>query len=140
MMEVKMKRYKPEVDKLYVIICVISAVVTLVPLLFSLFYPEALFVTVPVTLLVAYFVISPFFGYVELREDTLFIRLGFILTREIPYTRIRGYNVARKLYSDSMVSLKLSVEHINVKYNVFDVISISVADSDDFIENLTARI
>ena len=103
------------------------------------FEPTALFVMIPTDLFVLYFLLSPLFGYVELRKDTVFIRFGFILKREIPYKKIRGITKERKFYSDSMLSLKNAMEHINIKYNTFDVISVSVADEEDFIRELEKR-
>ena len=76
----------------------------------------------------------------ELREHTLFIKLGFIMKREIPYAKIRGTEKQRKFYSDSMLSLKNSFDHVNVKYNRFDMISVSVVNNDEFVKNLEERI
>ena len=39
-----------------------------------------------------------------------------------------------------MLSLKLAMEHINIKYNKFDVIAVSVVTNDDFEKELSARI
>lgn len=100
---------------------------------------SAVIITVAADLLTLYFLISPLFGYVELREDTLFIKLGIFMKREIPYKSIRGTAMARKFYSDSMLSLKNSFEHVNVKYNKFDMISVSVKDNGGFIKDLEER-
>jgi hypothetical protein len=106
----------------------------------SAFEPISLLITIPVDLFCTYFLISPLFGYVELRDDAVFIKYGFIMTKEIPYSSIRGTAKARKLYSDSTVSLKCSLNHVNIKYNKFDVTSVSVADGDDLIEEINTRI
>ena len=87
-----------------------------------------------------YFLVSPLVGYVELRPDTMFIKYGFILKREIPYAKIREIKKERKLYSESMLSLKNAIEHVNIKYNNFDVTTVSVKDNDKFIIDLNARI
>ena len=100
---------------------------------------SAVIITAAADLLTLYFLISPLFGYVELREDTLFIKLGFFMKREIPYKSIRGTAKARKFYSDSMLSLKNSFEHVNIKYNRFDIMSMSVKDNDEFIKDLEER-
>ena len=47
--------------------------------------------------------------------------------------------MARKFYSDSMLSLKTSFEHVNVKNNKFDMISVSVKDNDGVIKDLEER-
>ena len=137
----KYKRFKPKLDKLFWIILIPTAIfliaMTVIPAIFA---PEALFFTVPVDMFVAYFLISSLFGYAELREETLFIKFGFILKKEIPYSKIRGMEKVRRFYSDSMTSLKNSIEHVNIKYNAFDTVSISVKDNDAFIAELNTRI
>ena len=87
-----------------------------------------------------YFLVSPLVGYVELRPDTMFIKYGFILKREIAYKSIRDVKKERKLYSESMLSLKNAIEQVNIKYNSFDVTTVSVTDNDEFIIDLNARI
>ncbi len=39
-----------------------------------------------------------------------------------------------------MLSLKNSIEHVNIKYNTFDIMTVSVADNDGFIKELTTRV
>lgn len=136
------KRFKPLVDKLFWIILIISApiMIGLTALIFIYPAPISTVLIVAADVFVAYFLISPLFGYVELRESTLFIKFGFIMKREIPYSSIRGTAVARKFYSDSMLSLKNSFEHVNIKYNKFDIMSVSVINNDGFIKQLEERI
>ena len=137
------KKFKPKLDKMFWIILIATSVlmlmITVIPSIFY-FHPLVLTFMLFADLLVAYFLISPLFGYVELRDTFLFIKFGFILKKEIPYSKIRGTEKTRKLYSDSMMALKNSIEHVNVKYNTFDMVSISVKDNDAFIEELSARI
>ena len=59
---------------------------------------------------------------------------------EIPYTSIRDVCKERKFYSDSMMSLKYTLEHVNIKYNRFDLVSVSVVENDELIRDLTVRI
>ena len=134
----KMKRSLCKSDLFYIILIptvLLLAAVTVV----SAFEPTMLLVTVPVDIVCLYFLISPLFGYVELRESSLFIKFGFFMKREIPYSKIRGTSRARKWYSDSMLSLKNSMEHLNIKYNTFDMISISVCENEDFIKELSQQ-
>ena len=105
----------------------------------AVFEPVILWGVLPADLFVAYFLISPLFGYVELRQDTVFVKFGFILKREIPYKSIRGVSRERKFYSDSMLALKNSLEHINIKYNSFDMVSVSVVNNELLTERLEAR-
>ena len=85
------KKFTPKYDKLFWIIfiptVIFLVVMTVMP---SIFAREALWIMIPVDLFVLYFLISPLFGYAELREKSLFIKFGFIIKREIPYERIRG--------------------------------------------------
>ena len=131
-------RYKPLVDRLFFMIFVPTFALTLscaiIPAIFS---PTTLIITVPVFLFTTYFLVSPLFGYVELREDGLLIKYGFFLKRYIPYERVRALEKQRKFYSESMMSLKLAYEQVNIKYNVFDVTTVSVKDNDGFIKALT---
>lgn len=134
------KRYKPLVDRLFWIIVIptviLSAVATVIP---ALFYPSVLFVMIPVDVFVGYFSISPLFGYVELREHSVFIKYGFILKKEVSYDRIRAAEKGRKLYSDSMMSLKNAFEHVNIRYNAFDVTTVSVVGNDELVREINER-
>ena len=132
--------FKPQYDKLFFIIWIPTSVLMLGATVFSAFYPIALAIMLSVDLFTFYFLVSPLFGYVELRENTLFIKFGFFIKREIPYEKIRGTCKERKFYSDSMLSLKSSFEHVNIKYNKFDVVTVSVVTNDKFIEELGSRL
>ena len=37
------------------------------------------------------------------------------------------------------MELKTALEHVNIKYNTFDVISVSVVDSNEFVQALEKR-
>ena len=132
-------KYKPKVDKLFWIISLPTAVLLLALTVFAAAAPLALVITIIADIFVVYFIVSPLFGYVELRENTIFVKFGLLLKREIPYSKIRGIEKARRWYSDSMMSLKNSLDHVNIKYNSFDVTTVSVVDNDSFIAELTAR-
>lgn len=132
------KIFKPAYDKTYIAIWIITGVIVAVPTVFAVFEPVALAVMIPTDLFVLYFMISPLFSYVELRESSVFIRFGIFLKKEIPYGKIRGITKERRFYSDSTVSIKTSLDHVNIKYNTFDVVSVSVADADSFISKLEA--
>lgn len=134
-----MKRYKPMVDKLFYIICVPTLALMAVLTLISFPSPLALFITVLSDLLVLYFLLSPLFGYVELREECLFIKYGLLLKKKIPYNKIRGVERKRSFYSESMMSLKNSFEHLNIKYNTFDVTSVSVKENGELLAELEIR-
>ncbi len=134
------QKFKPLFDKTYLCIWVPLCALMFLFTLLAFFAPTSLFVMIPTDLFVLYFLISPLLGYVELREKTVFIRFGLILKREIPYKKIRGITKERKFYSDSMLALKNALEHINIKYNSFDVLSVSVVESEAFIQALEKRI
>ena len=130
----KLKKYKPLVDKLFLIIFLPTEALMLgICAVLTVFAPSTLLFMLPVSLFVTYFIISPLFGYVELRESSLFIKYGFFIKKEIPYNKIRGVEKDRKFYSESMMSLKNSFEHVIIKYNTFDTTVVSVKDNEAFV-------
>ena len=137
----EIQRYKPKFDKLYAYITAPTAVLILGLLVLTVesHATGGWIVMLATALFVGYFLISPCFGYVELRENTLFIKFGFFMKREIPYDRIRGLEKKRAAISDSMLSLKNAMDHVNIKHNSFDLFSVSVQDEEGFIEELKRR-
>ena len=134
-----MMRFRPRVDRLFWIIWVPTAVLMLVLTVVGAFAPMALVLMILVDLFVFYFLVSLLVGYVELRERSVFIRFGFILKREIPYESIRCVEKERRFYADSMLLLKNAMEHLNIKYNRFDLVCVSVVDNDALLAELEAR-
>ena len=134
-----MMRFRPRVDRLFWIIWVPTAVLMLVLTVVGAFAPMALVLMILVDLFVFYFLVSSLVGYVELRERSVFIRFGFILKREIPYESISRVEKERRFYADSMLSLKNAMEHLNIKYNRFDLVCVSVVDNDALLAELEAR-
>ena len=135
-----MRKFRPLVDKLFWIIFIPTMLLLIAATVIAAFAPTALFIALPIDVIVIYLLIAPLFGYVELREKSVYIKYGLILKKEIPYSKIRGVAKERKAYSDSMVSLKNALEHVNIKYNTFDVASVSVKESETFITELEGRI
>lgn len=134
------KVYKPLVGGLFWGITIPTAVFMIgMTVGLAISYPPSLFYMTPICLLIAYFLVTPLFGYVELRTKSIFIRFGFFVTREIPYDKVRGVVKERKLYSDSMLSLKNAMEHLNIKYDRFDMVSVSVVDNDGLMEEIEKR-
>ena len=134
-------RYYPSVDKLFYWIAIptnILFVAALIPMI--MLAPEGLTIMIPAIVFTDYFLISPLFGYVELRDDELFIKYGFFLRKEIPYEKIREVTKERKVVAYSTLSLKNALEHINIKYNKFDMVTVSVNENDDLIKQLNERI
>lgn len=133
-------RFYPLLDKLFWCIAVPTALILLAATVISaIFDLVILFLMLPLDLFTFYFLISPLFGYVELREETLFIKFGFFMKKEIPYANIHGVKKERRWYSESMMSLKNAMEHVNIRYGGFDVVTVSVKDNDAFIEALNER-
>ena len=133
----EMKRYKPQFDKLY--FCILIPTNALIVALFvvALLTSPGASITVGATLVfVNYFLLSPAFGYLELREDGVFIKFGFVMKRYIPYKTIRGIEKKRQFHADSMLSLKNAIDHVNIKYNKFDMVSVSVKGSDELVAEL----
>lgn len=134
------KRYKPKVDKLFYFIMIPTMIIVLSPVIIcGILAPTTLFITVPVLLLTTYFLITTLFGYAELRESSLYIKYGFIMSKEIPYDKIRGIEKERSVISTSILSIKNALDHVNIKYNKFDVTTISLDDNDGFIRELNER-
>ena len=133
-------RYKPKVDGLFFWIFIPTNLFMIGGLVLSFLEPPALFIMLPVFVFTNYFLISPLFGYAQLRESTLFVKYGFFMKKEIPYSKISAVEKERKWYSETMKSLKNSFEHVNVKYNSFDVTAVSVVDNEGFITAVNDKI
>ena len=132
-------RYKPKVDGLFLWIFIPTNLFLIGGVALAFLEPTALFIMIPVFVFSEYFLISPLFGYVELRENEVLIKYGFFMKKEIPYSKIRSAEKQRKWYSETMLSLKNSMEHVNVKYNSFEVTAVSVVDNDGFLIELEKR-
>ena len=132
------KRFMPHIDWINRVIFIIAIVLMLGLTVEICLFPEplAICLVIPLELIMLYILISPFFGYVELRENTVFIKFGLILKKEIPFSVIRGAERVVKTSSDSIISLKTAFEHINIKYNRYDVVSVSIKDGDVFIAEI----
>ena len=137
----KNERYKPKVDKLFWwLFSITNGVLLAILVPTTIDAPTTLFINLPIFLFTNYFFISSLFGYVELRERELFIKYGFFLKRSIPYAKIRSLQKERKFYTDSILSLKNAMEHVNIKYNSFDVTAVSVTDNDALIAAVNEKI
>lgn len=134
------KRYKPLVDKLFWIIWVPTWVLMAAVTVVSLLDVVGLVFIIPADALLLYFMVSPLFGYVELRDDTIFIKYGFIMKREIPYDKVRSVSKKRSFMAETMLSLKNSFDHVEIRYNAFDVTSVSVVGNDELINEINSRI
>ena len=134
------KRFKPLIDKTFYIIWIPTAVLLAAATVIALSSLLALLILIATDLFTLYFLLSSLAGYVELRENTVFIKLGFIMKLDIPYEKIRGFSRQRKIYSDSTVSIKNALEHVNIKYNKFDIVSVSVVTNDELIGEIEKRI
>jgi len=136
-----MRKYRVKVDRLFFFIFIPLLLILLsVTVVLGVLDSVTLFWLLPIDIFTLYFLISPLFGYCELREEGLFIRYGFIITRYIPYEKIRGIEEKRAFYTNSMLSLKCAFSHIDIKYNLYDVTSVGVRESDEFIRRLGEKI
>ena len=134
------ERFYPKFDKLFWITLIPTLLLLAVTTVISAVTVPALIIAISIDIFTLYFFISPFSGYVELRDSSVFIKFGFILKKEIPYKTIREITRERKFYADSIVAMKSSLEHVNIKYNRFDVASVSVTKNDEFVKALKHRI
>lgn len=134
------KRYKPLIGKMFFAIWVPTSLMMIAATVLASVELIPFLILLATDVFTFYFLASSLFGYVELREKTVFIRFGFIKTVEIPYSSIRDITKECKFYADSMMSIKNSLEHINIKYAKFDIVSVSVVGNDELIEVLRERI
>ncbi len=132
-------KLKPQIDRLFLFIWIPTLILLAVGTVISCASTVALLILIATDIFTLYFLISPLFGFVELREQTVYIKFGFLTSREIEYARIRAVETERKFYSESMLSLKCAYEHVNVKYNSFDVTTVSVRDNAYFAAELDRR-
>ena len=133
------KRYKPKIDRLFWFIWIPTVILLAIGTVISCSSAVALLIMLATDIFTLYFLVSPLFGYVELREQTVYIKFGFFTSREIEYSRIRSVNTERKWYSESMLSLKCAYEHVNIKYNSFEVVTVSVDSNADLARELDSR-
>lgn len=138
---IEIKRFLPKYDKFFHFIWIPTAIIMLSLLALNAFLPSIFgwIVTLATTVIVAYFVISPMFGYVELQETYVFVKFGFFMKRVIPYETIRGVEKKRTAIADSMVALKNAMEHVNIKHGKFDITSVSVKDNDVLMAEIRKR-
>ena len=134
-----MKRYKPLVGKLFWIAAVLLALLLAGATVLAAASPLALAILIVIDFLCVYLAISPLFGYVELREDCVFIKFGLMLERRIEYERIRGVELEWAIYADSMLSLKNAAWHVNIKYDRFNLVCVSVVGNDELIREIENR-
>ena len=132
-------RFKPKFDRLFYIPIGITVALMIFSTVICTLDPVGLWIIIAADLFVLYFICTSFAGYVELRESVVFVKFGFFLKREIPYNKIRKIDRQHKIYSESMLALKNSLDHINIRYNLYDIVSVSVVDNDELIGELCRR-
>lgn len=133
------QRFKPKFDKLYWLSLSLCAVYMIVMTAISVGSRPMMIITGSVNLVLLWVLVAPWFGYVELREDVIWIRFGFFLKREVAYASIKRMQKVRHWYSESMIALKNAMEHVDIRYNACDVVSVSVTDNDALIEAIEQR-
>lgn len=134
------KRYKPAIDKMFYIIWIPTIILMMAATILCFVEIIVFIIMIFVDIFTFYFLITSLFGYVELREETIYVKFGFIVKRDIPYNKIREVIKERKVMSTSFLSLKNSLEHIKIKYNKFDEVVVSVVENDELINELEKRI
>ena len=132
-------RLKPQVDILFLFIWIPTLLLLAVGTAIAASLTVALIILLATDVFTLYFLISPLFGYVELREHTVYVKFGFFVSREIEYRSIRAVETERRFHSESMLSLKCAYEHVNIKYGSFDVITVSVRDNARLAAELDRR-
>ncbi len=135
-------KFKAEIGKYYIISLSVVSILILFPLIISLIILDiAAIISFSIFFVIMEVIlISPIFGYVRLDDDFLYIKYGLILRKHIPYEIIVGLEKEHKLYSESLISLKTSIEHVRIKYNTYDNTTVSVKNMDQFIEEVNQKI
>lgn len=135
----KHKRYKPLIDKYFLLIWIPVAILLIIGTIITFLEPLAFIIMIAVNLFTWYFMLSSLSGYLELRDESIYIKFGFIIKREIRYDKIRSVIKERKVMSTSPLSLKNALDHIVIKYNKFDEVVVSVMGNDDLLIELEER-
>ena len=135
----KVKKYKPKIDRLFWIIWSIVTIILVPCTIIALSDWVSGIILILTDIFTYYFMITSLVAYVELRENTMYVKFGFILKREIPYEKIIKIEKEKKVMSYSMLSIKNSYEHYNIRYNKYDMITVSVVDNEDLIKELKLR-
>ena len=91
----KYKKFKPKLDKLFWFIWIPMALLMITLTVLSAFELPSLFIAIAVDVFVFYFMFSSLAGFAELRENSLYVKFGFIL--KIPvlfyiFSIFFGYN------------------------------------------------
>ena len=132
----KDKRYRPAIGKMFWFTWIPLTIILAAIVIISMEYPVGLILTIGVSLFCYYFLVSSLVAYVELREESLFIKFGFVFKKEIPYKNIRELVKVRRFYTESFLAIKNTLEHVNIKYKKFDIVSVSVKNNDEFIKEV----
>ena len=132
----KDKRYRPAIGKMFWFTWIPLTIFLAAIVIISIKYPAGLILTIGVSLFCYYFLVSSLVAYVELKEESLFIKFGFFFKKEIPYKNIRELVKVRRFYTESFLAIKNTLEHVNIKYNKFDIVSVSVKNNDEFIKEV----
>ena len=135
------KRYKPIKRTMYYLIRVPLLVAMAVATAISSTEPIALLIMLPTDALVVYFLLSELMAYAELQDEGVFIRFGFFAKQFIPYDSVYGCEKVEKWYADSTntFAIKTAVEHINLKYDKWRTLSLSIEDADGFMMALETK-
>ena len=133
------KVYKPLFDKSFYIIWIPTLLLLAVATFISASAVVALLILIAADVFTLYFLFSSLFAYAELRENSLYIKFGFIIKREIPYSSIRGVKKEHKIIAETIFSIKNALDHVVIKYNKFDAVTVSVKENDSFISALEER-
>lgn len=135
-------KFKTKFDLFHIMILLITELIMLPFVIISLIdksYGAAIISAIP-GILIALLWISMASAYAVLEDDSLFIKYGFVFKKRIPYNKIRSIEKKKKWYSESLLGMKNSLVHVDIKYNTYDITCVSLKDNDLFIDELTKRI
>ncbi len=134
-------KFKPKIDAYFIVPFCIATIILLIPTILGFVFnniAQGIF-TICILLFVDYLLLSPLFGFVQFEEKNLYIKYGLIIKKRIPYDKISTIKIEKKLYSECLLSLKTSVEHMHITYNLYDTTCISLKETDAFLEEVARR-
>lgn len=134
-----MMKYRVKIAGSYLAILILASLLLLIPFATSFLYRKLWFLLFSIFLFLAAegIMISTLFGYARLDSSALYIRFGFFTHKKIAYSRIK--KIERKkglLFCESLLSLNTAAEYIRIEYDEKNYLTISIRNSEDFMEKL----
>lgn len=129
-------KYKMKID-LWINILLNASVLMFIPIYFTIPEGEKMILII-IALLMAIIIYPFFYGYYELRDDLLFIRIGFIHQR-IYYEKIKSLRICKNwLSSMAMTSKRIEIKEHKKGY-IMGTTFIGPKNREEMFEDLKRR-